>query len=207
MPDKRQVLGDFYYRQAKREGYRSRSALKLKEIAINFGVPRRGDHVLDLGAAPGGWLQVEREAVGESGLVVGIDLDFIRPIPQGNVKLIRGDIQDQTVLEEALRFSLRPFDGILSDLAPKFSGVHDLDHARQIGLAMVAVANAPLLLRVGGFMVIKVLMGQEFQSFYHGLGASFAQVRIFKPKASRESSSETYIVCRGFNGKRIATLP
>jgi 23S rRNA (uridine2552-2'-O)-methyltransferase len=200
MPNKHQVLGDFYYKEAKREGYRSRSALKLKEIASSFKIIRRGDFIVDLGAAPGGWLQVEREMVGDDGIVVGIDLSFIRPLPYDNIRLIRGDVEDPKVLEEAFKFSNRSFDVILSDLAPKFSGVRDLDHARQIGLAMLAVKSAPKYLKKGGAMVIKVLMGPEFESFCQDVRRRFIQVKIFKPKASRDSSSETYLICKGFKG-------
>src|SRR5512136_1647547 len=91
LPSKREVLGDFYYRQAKMKGYRSRSAFKLKEIARSQGLMKPGQKVADLGAAPGGWLQVERELVGQGGLVVGMDLSTIQPLPYENVKTIRGD--------------------------------------------------------------------------------------------------------------------
>jgi len=200
MPSRREVLGDFYYRQAKREGFRSRSALKLKEISESHRVIRRGEHVVDLGAAPGGWLQVERELVGDEGLVVGVDLSFIKPLPYDNVLIIRGDITDPPVLEELLRAGGRPFDVLVSDLAPKFSGIHDFDHARQIDLARAALRGAQKLLRHGGSMVVKVLMGSEFASFQKELERSFSSVRIFKPRASREHSTETYLICKGFIG-------
>jgi 23S rRNA (uridine2552-2'-O)-methyltransferase len=200
MPTKHQVLGDFYYKEARREGFRSRSALKLREIAVHYGLIRRGDHVADLGAAPGGWLQVERDLVGDQGLVVGIDLSFIRPLPYENVRLIKGDISDPAVLEELQKISSRQMDVVVSDLAPKFSGIHDLDHARQIELARVALASASKILRRGGSMVIKVLMGSEFNAFLKDVERSFAHVKVFKPKASRESSSEIYLICRGFRG-------
>ncbi len=200
MPDKRQVLGDFYYREAKREGYRSRSALKLKEIARQFHVIRKGDYVADLGAAPGGWLQIELELVGESGLVVGVDLSGIRPLQAGNVRLIRGDITDPSIIEEVLRTAGagKKFDVIVSDLAPKFSGVHDLDHSRQMALAEIALDAASKLLRRGGNMVIKVLMGAEFNAYLERVREAFSHVKVFKPKASRERSTEIYLVCKEF---------
>ncbi|MDD1764624.1 MAG: RlmE family RNA methyltransferase [Candidatus Methanomethyliaceae archaeon] len=198
MPNKHKILGDFYYKEAKRAGFRSRSALKLKEIAVNYGLIRRGDYVADLGAAPGGWLQVEREFVGDQGLVVGVDLSIIKPLPFENVKLIKGDISDSAVLEELRRVSGRQIDVVVSDLAPKFSGVHDLDHVRQIALARIALASASKILKKGGRMVIKVLMGSEFNAFLKDTEKSFTHVKVFKPKASRESSSEIYLICKGY---------
>lgn len=200
LPSKREVLGDFYYRQAKREGYRSRSALKLREIAQGQGIFRPGYRVADLGAAPGGWLQVERELVGQNGLVVGMDLSPIRPLPYDNVKTLRGDITDPKALQELLTLTGGAVDVLVSDLAPKFTGIHDLDHARQVDLARAALGAAPTLLRRGGSMVLKVIMGKEFEAFYREVRGRFTQVRIIKPKASREGSTETYMVCRGFLG-------
>ena len=200
MPNKNQVLGDFYYREAKREGYRSRSALKLKEISDKYHIFKKGYVVADLGAAPGGWLQVERELVGDGGLVIGIDLSFIRPLPFDNVKLIKGDVTDPVVLEGFFKLSGKKVNIIVSDLAPKFSGVHDLDHARQIGLARIALESAPKMLRTGGSMVIKVLQGSEFKAFITDVNSFFANIKIYKPSASRDSSAEVYLVCTGFKG-------
>ena len=204
MSNKREILGDFYYRQAKREGFRSRSALKLKEIAEKYSIVQKGNHIVDLGSAPGGWLQVERDLAGDNGLVIGVDLSFIRPLPFDNVRIIKGDINDPKVVEEIVRLSGGPVDVVTSDLAPKFSGVHDFDHARQISLARAALACASRVLRRGGRMVIKVLTGSEFADFQKELARNFANVKIYKPKASRERSSETYIVCKGFTGERTA---
>jgi len=200
MPNKNQVLNDYYYKEAKREGFRSRSALKLKEIADHYRIFKRGYAVADLGAAPGGWLQVERELVGDEGIVIGIDLSFIRPLPFDNVKLIRGDVTDPAVLENFFKLSVRKVDVIVSDLAPKFSGAHDLDHARQIGLARIALESAPKMLRAGGSMVIKVLQGSEFKAFLTDVGRMFCNVKIYKPAASRDSSAEVYLICTGFRG-------
>jgi 23S rRNA (uridine2552-2'-O)-methyltransferase len=204
MPNKREILGDFYYRQAKREGFRSRSALKLKEIAEKYYLVQSGDHIVDLGAAPGGWLQVERDLTGANGLVIGVDLSFIKPLPFNNVRMIKGDITNPAVLEEIVSLAGGRVDLLTSDLAPKFSGVHDFDHARQIFLARVALACAAKVLSRGGKMVIKVLTGSEFPAFLKELEQNFSSVKIYKPKASRERSSETYIVCKGFLGERTA---
>lgn len=161
---------------------------------------RPGERVADLGAAPGGWLQVERELVGPNGFVVGIDLSAIRPLPYENVKVIQGDITDPKALEALLALTGGLVDTLVSDLAPKFTGIHDLDSARQIDLARTALNAAPSILRRGGSMVTKAIMGGEFESFLREIRGRFAQVRVIKPKASRESSTETYVVCRGFRG-------
>lgn len=200
MPSKNQVLGDFYYREAKRGGYRSRSALKLKEIADKYHLFRKGQVVVDLGAAPGGWLQVEREIVGAEGLIVGIDLSTIAPLPFDNVKLIRGDITAPEVMEQVCGLAGGKVDVVVSDLAPKFSGIHDLDHSRQIDLTSKALESSSHMLRAGGSMVMKVLMGSEFKQFLSSVERRFGSVKIHKPKASRDSSSEVYLVCMGFRG-------
>lgn len=198
MPGRDSVLGDYYYREAKKQGYRSRSALKLLEICSKFRVLRKGDVVLDLGAAPGGWLQVEREQVGEGGLVIGVDLSEIEPLPFDNVILLRGDVRSPEIREELMRLAGKGVDVIVSDMAPKFTGVHDVDHGRQIVLARIALDLAKKILRPGGRMVIKVLMGSDFNSFRSEVQRSFSSMRIFKPSASRDSSSEVYFVCSGF---------
>ncbi len=200
MPGKDSVLGDFYYREAKRQGYRSRSALKLLEICHKFRVMKRGDIVLDLGAAPGGWLQVASHLVGEEGLVIGVDLSEIEPLPYKNTVLLRGDARSLDLQESLRSISGGMVDVITSDMAPKFTGIHDVDHGRQIVLAAVALELADKLLRPGGKMVIKVLMGSDFEPFRKEVKSRFSGVKIFKPSASRDSSSEVYLVCHGFRG-------
>ncbi len=204
MPNKDQLLGDYYYKQAKKEGYRSRSALKLKEIADKYRIFRKGQVIVDLGAAPGGWLQIERELVGAEGLVIGIDLSTIAPFPYENVKLIRGDVYSAEVMEQVYSLAEGKADVVVSDLAPKFSGVHDLDHLRQIDLVSKALDSASHMLRIGGSMVMKVLMGSEYKQFLSDVGKRFGSVNVYKPKASRDSSSEVYLVCIGFRGPSAA---
>lgn len=174
--------------------------MKLKEIARSQGLMKPGEKVADLGAAPGGWLQVERELVGQGGLIVGMDLSTILPLPYENVKTIRGDITDPKALDELLALTGGVVDTLVSDLAPKFTGIHDLDQVRQVDLARAALKAAPAILRRGGSMVVKVIMGGEFEAFQREIRGRFSQVRIIKPKASRESSTEIYMVCRGFHG-------
>ncbi|MEJ5293079.1 MAG: RlmE family RNA methyltransferase [Candidatus Methanosuratincola sp.] len=202
MPGKDSVLGDYYYREAKRRGFRSRSALKLLEICRRFRIMKRGDTVLDLGAAPGGWLQVASRLVGDEGVVIGVDISEIDPLPYKNVVLLRGDARSPELHEYITKASGGMVDVITSDMAPRFTGIHDVDHGRQILLAGIALELADKLLRPGGRMVIKVLMGSDFDAFRREVQARFSDVRIFKPSASRDSSSEVYLVCRGYRGIR-----
>lgn len=201
MPGKDSILGDYYYREAKRQGYRSRSALKLLEICQRFRIMKRGETVLDLGAAPGGWLQVACRLVGEEGLVIGVDISEIEPLPCKNVVLLRGDARSPELHECIKSASGGMVDVMTSDMAPKFTGIHDVDHGRQILLAGIALELADKVLRPGGKMVIKVLMGSDFDAFRREVRSRFSDVRIFKPSASRDSSSEVYLVCRGFRGR------
>ncbi|MEN3035356.1 MAG: RlmE family RNA methyltransferase [Candidatus Methanosuratincola sp.] len=198
MPRKDSILGDHYYREAKRMGYRSRSALKLLEICQRFRIMKHGEKVLDLGAAPGGWLQVACRLVGEEGLVIGVDISEIEPLPCKNVVLLRGDARSPEMQESIARASGGMVDVITSDMAPKFTGIHDVDHGRQVLLAGIALELADKVLKPGGKMVIKVLMGSDFESFRREVRNRFSDIRIFKPSASRDSSSEVYLVCRGF---------
>ncbi len=200
MPGKGSILGDYYYREAKKQGYRSRSALKLLEICQKFRIIKRGDIVLDLGAAPGGWLQVSCRLVGEEGLVIGVDISEIEPLPCKNIVLLRGDARSPELHESIMKTSGGMVDVITSDMAPKFTGIHDVDHGRQILLAGIALELADKLLRPGGKVVIKVLMGSDFDVFRREVKSRFSDVRIFKPSASRDSSSEVYLICRGFIG-------
>lgn len=198
---------DAFWRRAKREGYRSRAAFKLKQIAARYGLLRRGDVVVDLGCAPGGWTQAALEIVGEGGAVVGVDLSRVAPLPPA--RFVRGDMADPKTLE-AVRAELRAVlelgargkapqvDAVVSDMSPNISGVYSLDQARSVALAGKALAAARALLRPGGRFCVKVFEGEDFQRLLKDVRASFAFVKVHAPEASRKQSSEVYIVARGF---------
>jgi 23S rRNA (uridine2552-2'-O)-methyltransferase len=126
-----------------------------------------------------------------------VDLSEIEPLPFDNVYLVKGDVFDPSVNRKIMEIAGGPVDVVLSDLAPKFSGIHDLDHARQIELARAALKLAGTMIRPGGRMVLKLIMGSEFDKFLGEVRRMFQSVRLYKPKASRESSSEIYLVCKG----------
>jgi len=194
---------DYYYRKAKIEGYRSRAAYKLKEINEKFKILKKGDVVVDLGAAPGGWIQVSREIVGEGGLVVGVDLNPIAKFPWSNVKTIQADITNPETVEKIKAMLPKGYaDVVLSDVSPKISGAWDTDHARQIFLAGNALKIAVEILREGGICVLKVFQGCLLKEFLNEVKKYFEEVRMFKPKASRKGSAEIYVIAR----KKISKL-
>ncbi|MDH5794220.1 MAG: RlmE family RNA methyltransferase, partial [Candidatus Bathyarchaeota archaeon] len=126
---------DYYYRKAKEEKYRSRAAYKLFQAIEKYHFIKNGDVIVDLGAAPGGWVQAARKTVGSRGFVLGVDLKPIEPFPQSNVRTIIGDINEQETLEQILSMIPKKADVVISDASPNISGIWEVDHARQIDLA------------------------------------------------------------------------
>lgn len=190
---------DPYRRLAKAKGYRSRAAFKLKQINERFKLFRKGDVVIDLGCAPGGWLQVAGEAVGPKGLVVGVDLKEVPRLGDNIITLV-GDIGDPDLHDRLESLLPRRADVALSDLSPNVSGVWSLDHLRQIELSRQVLALLPRLLRPGGWAVIKAFEGESLQEFVREVKARFKKVTLVRPPATRAKSSEVYLVAKGFLG-------
>lgn len=193
---------DPYYRWAKEQGYRSRAAFKLIQLEERFGFLEGARNVLDLGAAPGGWLQVASESVGDEGLVLGVDLYEIEPLGLPNVETLVGDITDEETQDEIMDMFQGKVDVILSDMAPDISGTWDLDQYRQIYLARVALVIADRLLKRKGWMVIKTFQGSEHGKFVREMRDMFETVKIVKPKATRKKSAEIYLVARNLKSDR-----
>ncbi len=182
---------DPVYRAAQRAGYRSRAAAKLIELDARFRLLEPAARVADLGCWPGGWLQVASDRVGPTGRVVGVDLQRVEPIGLANVHLVIGDVHDTSV-RERLRTELRgPADLLLSDMAPKLSGVRITDQQRQLALVDLAAEVALEIVRPGGRAVIKLLAGAEAEAV-ETLSRCFAKVRTYRPVATRRGSTETY---------------
>jgi 23S rRNA (uridine2552-2'-O)-methyltransferase len=196
----RQRRDDAYWKKAKREGYRSRAAYKLQQIQGRYRVLQRGDRVVDLGCAPGGWTQAALEVVGERGAVVGVDLDRVRPLE--GAAFIRGDMRKAETLEDVRRALGGPADAVLSDMSPNISGMYGVDQARSVVLARMALQAARSLLRPGGTFCAKVFEGEDFAPFLKEVRASFAFVKVHAPAASRKESSEVYVVARRFRPGR-----
>jgi 23S rRNA (uridine2552-2'-O)-methyltransferase len=185
---------DYYYKKAKEEKYRSRAAYKLFEAAQKYHFIKYGDVVVDLGAAPGGWVQAARKIVGGKGFVLGVDLKPIEPFPQSNIRTIIGDITEEEVIEQILRMLPRKADAVISDASPNISGIWEVDHARQIDLAQHALKIAMETLRLSGNFFVKVFQGDLLDDFIKKMKKHFEIVKIVKPKASRAKSSEIFLL-------------
>ncbi len=202
MPSKwlRKRSKDQFHRLATRKGFRSRASFKLLQIVKRFGIIRRGDSVLDLGAAPGGWLQAARQIVGQKGYVLGVDKQPIRPLPFDNVETITADIAEENIVDQISAKYSEKFDAVVSDISPNVSGVWEVDHARQIELARCSLRIARNVLRTAGNLVVKVFQGSELKDFQREMKQSFRTLRIVKPPASRPESAELYFLGLGFLG-------
>ena len=189
---------DRYYKKAKQEGYRSRAAYKLLELQQRYRLLRPGDKVVDLGAAPGGWLQVAAKIIGQNGKVIGVDLQEMEPFPERNITLLQGDVGAGEIQSKITELLAGPADAVISDMAPKLSGIRDADMARALELNQLAFAVAVQLLRPGGSLLVKSFMNNDLQHFTAELKQHFSEVLRTKPEATRQGSSEFYFFAKGF---------
>jgi 23S rRNA (uridine2552-2'-O)-methyltransferase len=185
---------DYYYRKAKEEKYRSRAAYKLAQVVRKYRFMKPNDIVIDLGAAPGGWMQVASKIVGEQGLVLGIDLKEIEPLSESNACVIVGDIIDLELTVQIKSILPRSADVVISDVSPNLTGVWDLDHARQIDLARRSLQIALTILKSDGNFFVKTFQGDLLRDFIEEIKHHFIRVEIIKPLASRARSAEIYIL-------------
>ena len=189
-------VNDHYVQQAKKDGWRSRAAFKLLEIDAKDKLLKRGEVVVDLGATPGGWSQVAVQCVGESGLVLALDLLEMAPIR--GVHFIQGDFREDAVLtqlEEAL--GEREVGLVLSDMAPNMSGVAVMDQARVMHLAELGLDFSRAHLKPEGAFLVKVFQGRDYEAFVRAMRETFRNVVVRKPDASRDRSAEVYLLGRG----------
>lgn len=187
---------EHYYRLAKKLNYRSRASFKLAQIDEKFHIFRQGDAVTDLGAAPGGWLQIAKERVGETGKVVGVDLQKIEPLE--GIQTIRGDMLKPETAEKLKELLGGKADVVISDMSPNISGSYCMDHARSVELCTYALNFARQVLKPKGNLVMKIFEGDMMKGFLNDVRSSFQVVKLHSPKASRDSSSEIYIIAKGF---------
>ncbi|MBE8539185.1 SAM-dependent methyltransferase [Geoglobus acetivorans] len=186
---------DHYYWRAKKEGYRSRAAYKLKQMNAKFGLIKPGYWVLDLGASPGGWSQVAAE-LGAS--VIAIDLSPMKDIE--GVTFIQGDMTSEETWEKIREIRDR-FDVVISDASPKITGHWDIDHYRSVELVEAAFSIARRFLKPGGNFVVKMFQGEETPKLYAEFKKHFRFKKLHSPPASRKRSSEIYFIGKGFGGK------
>ena len=190
---------DEYVQRARREGFRSRAVYKLLEIQEKYQILKPGSVVVDLGAAPGGWMQVAKKAVGDSGFVVGLDLLAIEPLP--DCTFIQGDFTEDAILEQLMdALDGRPVDLVISDMAPNLSGMKDIDQPRSMYLVELAVHFASEVLRPGGTFLAKCFEGEGIDDIRATIRNEFKQLNNVKPKASRGKSREIYLLGRSFKG-------
>ena len=195
----REHFDDPYVKRAQAEGLRSRAAYKLDELIERDRLLRPGMTVVDLGAAPGGWSQVVRQRLGDSGRLLALDILPMQGI--AGVEFIEGDFRESGVLArlEALLDGARA-DLVLSDMAPNITGVASVDQARAMHLAELAADVCRGWLRPGGALLIKLFQGAGFDDYVRNLRRDFARVTMRKPKASRARSREVYALAAGFRG-------
>ena len=192
----REHVTDPYVKRAQAEGFRSRAAYKLAEIAIRDQLFAPGMTVVDLGAAPGGWSQIAAQAVAPSGRVIALD---VLDMPElAGVTVLRGDFADEATLKALQeRLAGKPVDLVLSDMAPNMSGVDQVDQARAMHLAELARDFAQDWLAPGGAFLVKLFHGAGFDDFVRDLRRRYDKVVVRKPAASRARSPEVYALATG----------
>jgi 23S rRNA (uridine2552-2'-O)-methyltransferase len=193
----REHFDDVYVKKAQAEGLRSRAVFKLEELIERDHLLKPGMRVVDLGAAPGGWSQLVRQRLGDSGTVVALDILPMQGI--AGVDFLQGDFREESVLRELeSRLEGQKLDLVLSDMAPNMSGVALADQIRAMDLAELALDFSRHWLKPGGAFLIKLFQGTGFDDYLRSLRAEFSRVSMRKPKASRARSREVYALATGF---------
>ena len=188
---------DHYRKLAHEQGYRSRSAFKLKELNKSYRIIGSGFNVIDLGCAPGGWTQVATKLVGNKGKVMGVDISYVEEI--SGAEIIRGDIENDDMIDEIDSYFGGKVRSVISDLSPQVSGNWSVDHAKQISLNYSAARIMEHVLAKKGNALFKIFDGEYTQEFYQYIKKKFSKVKMTKPLASRKPSSELYCICLGYH--------
>lgn len=185
---------DHYFKLAKERGFRSRSAFKLLQISRKCDLLKQGTKVVDLGAAPGGWIQVARDFVGDDGFILGIDKKPLNPFRYENIETLEMDVNDDCIFDTILEKAHGKVDVVISDLSPSVSGTRSLDNFRQIDLSERALEIAKKLLKKKGNFLVKIFDSPESQEFFKKVKRSFKKAKLKKPDASNRKSSEIFII-------------
>jgi len=191
---------DGFYHKPKREGLRSRAAFKIEQLHQRHRLIRKGARILELGAAPGGWMQLIARLVGPRGLVLGIDLLPIAGLDQAPCRTLQADILDPELAAKIKAITDHRFDGVISDIAPNLSGIKMADQQRSQELTSQALELATTFLQPGGFFLCKVFQQEGLKAFQREVGRRFRKVILTKPEASRKSSAELYLIALGYHG-------
>ncbi len=191
---------DHYFKRAKKDNYPARSVYKLQELDKRFKIFAKGQNVMDLGAAPGSWTLFAAKKVGDKGRVLGVDIQSTDTVFPDNATFLQADVfEDSPELLAAMDKQL-PYDLIVSDMAPKTTGVKFADQANSIELCERARDILSTRLKVGGHFVVKIFEGPDVRAYTDSLRKMFSKVKTFKPKSSRQESKENFIVGLGFRG-------
>lgn len=185
---------EYYYRKAKEEKYRSRASYKLLQAIEKYQFIKKDDIVVDLGAAPGGWMQVAQKTVGNKGFVLGVDIKPIQPFETQNFQTLISDVTDPQIIEQIKAYMPRQADAVISDVSPNISGIWEVDNARQIDLARQSLRIALSVLKPNGNFFVKIFQGEMTESFVKEVKQHFAFVKLVKPKASIPKSAELYVL-------------
>ncbi len=195
------VRKDTFFKKAKQEGYRARSVYKLQEIQDKFHIVKKGDRVLDLGCAPGSFLQMLSSLVGEEGFVLGIDILPLPKLQAKNVTTMTADVRRLDTDNLLKDYGIPAFDVVTCDIAPNLSGIREVDDKNVVELYEAVARIATGVLKPGGRLVLKSFFTEAYGEIMTDLRRRFTKVHVFKPLASRSVSSETYFVCMSFNLK------
>jgi 23S rRNA (uridine2552-2'-O)-methyltransferase len=193
--------------RAKREGYRSRAAYKLIDINKKYNLIKKGDSVLDLGCAPGSWLQIISKIVGDKGYVLGVDISKMEEFKEEHVEFIQQDITKDEIIDMIKttakdRLKNKKFKVVTSDMAPSTSGIIHLDQELSLELSVRAFELALIFLKKGGNFICKTFQSEEYEQFKKDVGKYFALAKTQKPSASKKRSKEVFLVCKNFNGNK-----
>lgn len=191
---------DSYWLRAKKKGYRSRASFKLLELNEKYKLIRNGNRVLDIGAFPGGWMQVALEIVGEKGFIFGVDIEDIKSFNKLNCEFIKADILNTNDIKYLLGRIKNKVDVVISDVAPNTTGIKFTDQVNSLKLSKQAFSLSKLVLKKGGNFLVKVFQSSEVVNFFKEIGKDFNETRITKPEATRKGSAEVYLVGKGFKG-------
>lgn len=186
---------DYYYKEAKKHGYRARSAFKLIQINKRYKILKKGGVIIDLGASPGGWSQVASRYADR---IIAVDTQPMQPIE--NVVFIQGDITDEETIEK-IKEKVEKVDAVISDASPNISGHYTLDQAKSVWLCQNALKIAKEFLKEGGNFICKIFEGEDYPEFLQEVKKYFRMVKPHSPQASRKKSSEIYIIAKGFKRK------
>ena len=193
---------DAWYRKAKKEGYRSRAAYKLTEIAAAEKLLRPGDFVIDAGAAPGGWSQVLVDLVGKGGKVAAVDILPMDPLPAENFRFFQDDLTLPSLPARLVAWLGRGADAVVSDAAPNTTGSAFTDQARSAELVRLVQSLARKTLKDGGTLLAKIFGGADADAVFRELRAEYESVRRIRPGATRKESFELYLLATGFRSRR-----